>query len=304
MTAPREANEAVHPAIEAALRGAVPPQVALMRMLLDGLPASAIVALLDRLAGMKGRDATKADRLDALAAFARRHSEGLALLERMAAAGADHGPAASEEAGVAATRAMFDRLVRVSPEASVAAYSLGDAALLDQATAELVAWLRERGLLAGRPAVLDLGCGIGRLCAAVAPEAGSVLALDVSQGMVAAARTRCAGLPNLTIGTCSGRDLAGIADGAFDLVLAVDVFPYLVQAAMALAERHMMEAARVLRRGGALVIANFSYRGDAEADGHDVARLAAANGLAVVESGARPFALWDGAIYSLRREGA
>ncbi|WP_084112979.1 methyltransferase domain-containing protein [Belnapia moabensis] len=75
--------------------------------------------------------------------------------------------------------------------------------------------------------------------------------------MIAAARQRCGGYDNLRFAVSSGHDLAGVADVSCDLVLAVNVFPYLVAGGMALAARHVAEAGRVLRSGGSLVILNF-----------------------------------------------
>jgi SAM-dependent methyltransferase len=262
--------------------GRISAEVALMRLALAGLPAAAIPGLV------------AADPV--LAAAARRHAGGLATLERLVAAGADHQPGTGPEA----TRAMFDTLVALSPEAAVAAYSLGDPATLAAATAELVAWLRGLGLLAGRPRVLDLGCGIGRVAAALAPEVGGVLGLDISPGMVAAARARHGGVPGLDFAIGSGTDLAGLPEAGFDLVLAVDVFPYLVQAGL---EGAMLtEAARVLRPGGRLVVLNFAYD-PAKAAPARVAARAAAAGLAVEAAGERPLALWDAEAFRCRRIG-
>jgi SAM-dependent methyltransferase len=287
---------ALRAAVEEVLRGGISAPVALMRAVLAGVPVAAVVEGLEA----ARRRGPASDRLAALADLARRQRGNLALLERMVAAGAEHRPATSAEAGIVASRAMFDRLVRISPEASVAAYSLGDPALLDAATREVVDWLRGLGLLEARPEVLDLGCGIGRLAAALAPHAGRVLGLDVSSGMIGAARARCAGVPGLRFAVCSGRDLAGQRDAAFDLVLAADVFPYLVQADLALAERHLAEAARILRPGGSLVVLNFSYRGE-EADRADLTRMAARAGLEVLRDGARPLRLWDALAFWLKR---
>jgi ubiquinone/menaquinone biosynthesis C-methylase UbiE len=61
------------------------------------------------------------------------------------------------------------------------------------ATDELVGWLERQDLLSGRPVVLDPGCGIGRVSMALAPHAAEVTGLDVSSGMIAAARQRCEG---------------------------------------------------------------------------------------------------------------
>ena len=289
-------TEALRATVEEYLRGGISAPVALMRLLLSGRPAAAVAEGIERC----GPDGSAAGRLAALVELARGQRGNLALVERMVEAGADHRPAASAEAGIAASRAMFDRLVRISPEASVAAYSLGDPVLLEAATREVVDWLRGLGLLDGRPEVLDLGCGIGRLAAALAPRAAGVLGLDVSPGMIDAARARCPAVPGLRFAVCSGRDLAGQGDASCDLVLAVDVFPYLVQADLALAELHVAEAARVLRPGGSLAILNFSYRGE-EADRSDLARVAVQTGFSVLRDGVRDLSLWDGLAFWLRR---
>jgi SAM-dependent methyltransferase len=99
----------------------------------------------------------------------------------------------------------------------------------------------------------------------------------------------------------SGRDLAAFADAAFDLVLAVDSFPYLVSAGPDVVRRHVEEAARVLRPGGALLLLNFSYRGDAAADMEEVAALAARFGLGLIRSGEAGFATWDARVFELRK---
>ncbi|MBL6082243.1 class I SAM-dependent methyltransferase [Belnapia sp. T18] len=184
------------PVLEAYLSGAISAPVALMRLLLPGTPPAA----LERQAAA-APDAAAGERLRRLLDLARQHRDGLGLLERMVQAGAAHGDEANPAAAIAASRAMFDRLVAISPEASVAAYTLGDAGLLRAATDELVGWLERQDLLSG---LLDLGCGIGRLAAALAPQAAKVTGLDVSPGMIAAARQRCGGYGNLRFAVSSG----------------------------------------------------------------------------------------------------
>jgi ubiquinone/menaquinone biosynthesis C-methylase UbiE len=97
---------------------------------------------------------------------------------------------------------------------------------------------------------------------ALAPHAAEVTGLDVSSGMIAAARQRCEGYDNLRFAVGSGHDLAGVADASCDLVLAVEVFPYLGASGTALAAWHVAEAGRVLRSNGSRVILSFSYRKD------------------------------------------
>ena len=146
---------------------------------------------------------------------------------------------------------------------------------------------------------LDLGCGIGRFEQALAPHLRWITGIDLSSNMIAAARTRCAGIPNVTLAECSGRDLSMFEDDRFSLLLSVDAFPYLYQSGMTLVEAHFREARRVLRARGHLVILEFSYRGNLALDCADVDRLASAWGFNVRVRGSRPFSLWDGAAFRL-----
>lgn len=96
------------------------------------------------------------------------------------------------------------------------------------------------------------------------PLAGHVTGLDISAGVVAWARDRCAGLGNVTLRLSTGRDLRDEPDGNHDLALAAVVVPNLMQASVA--EAHDAEVARVLRPDGHLVILNVSYGGDPRQD--------------------------------------
>lgn len=203
----------------------------------------------------------------------------------------------SPEQGLADCRAFFDRAVATNEEASVALYSLGDPAVLAAATAEVVDALLAWDLLFPGCAVLEIGCGIGRFQAALAPLVGEAHGLDISPGMIAAARRRCAGLPNVHLELGSGRDLALYPDERFDLVLAVDSFPYLHAAGPEIVETHVREAARVLRPGGALAVLNWSYRGDLDEDAEEFGQLCAAAGFDVTAAGDLPFEIWDGAAF-------
>ncbi len=240
----------------------------------------------------------------ALAERCARHAAGTRRIVAMLRSGMDSSePATTVDAGLAHTRRLFDWSVQQSEEASVALYSLGSAEVLAAATAELVALYQVRGWVRPDRAILQIGCGIGRLELALAPLVREAHGIDVSANMIAAARRRCAHLPNVALAVTEGRDLRRYDDARFGLVHAIDTMPYLVQAGGALAEVHVREAARVLTPGGDLVIGNFSYHGDLERDRHEVARLADLAGLELLVAGERPFALWDGALFHLRRPG-
>ncbi len=275
------------------LTGRISAGVALARLLLAGVSP-------EQVAEMLAPDETPRGRALAQVIAARR--ESLRELRAMFA-NVDHEvQTTSPVEGVERIGLLFDRAVVVSPEASVAAYSLGDATILAAATDEIVAWLDATRLIAPASDVLDVGCGIGRVAASLAVCVRSVLGLDVSKAMIEEARRRCTA-PNVKFAVTSGADLAFVRSSAYDLVLAVDSFPYLMQAGPALAERHVADAARILRAGGALAILNLSYRGDFAADLADAERWALAHGFAAAVMGDAPFKLWDGRAFVLRRPG-
>jgi len=196
---------------------------------------------------------------------------------------------------------QFDAALAGAPEASVAAYSLGDPALLAEATAELVGWLTQQGYFSPGMDVLDLGCGFGRIAAALAPQAASVLGLDVAPRMIAEAQRRYGAIRHLHFAATPGTGLTALPDAAFDLVLAVDSFPYLLLAGAEVARRHVRDVARVLGNGGRFVVLNLSYGDDPAADAARLARWAAAEGLCAEWADAAPFRLWDARAFVFAR---
>jgi SAM-dependent methyltransferase len=240
-------------------------------------------------------------RLAALSRLLDQHHSAFATI-RAVMAEAEHDRAASSaEEAIAHWSSVFDRLAKAQPEAGVALYALGSPELLEAATSEIVEALRRWALIGAGSVILEIGCGIGRFVRALAPEAAHVTGLDVSREMIAGARQRCAGLPNVRLDVSPGRDLTGLEDERFDLILAADVFPYLVQAGGELAARHIAEAARVLRPGGTLAIFNYSYRGDLSLDSGELAEAARCAGFASPEEPRPTFRYWDGAVFLLRK---
>lgn len=282
----------MNPTLQECLEGRISPEIAVAHFLFVGARAEEIEAAIaecpphPRLEAVRALLLGRERQLDALAA-------------QVAATVAEHNAfGATPEEGIARIAGFFDRAVTTSPEASVALYSLGDPAILAAATAEILEWLEERDLLPAEADVLDLGCGFGRVAAALAPRCRSVLGLDVSGGMIDEARRRHAGLGNVRFEQTGGQDLAALPDGALDLLLAIDCFPYLVQAGIA--EAHLADAGRVLRPHGALVILNLSYEGD-DHDRACAAEWAERFGFRLEIADEQPFRLWDGSAYVLRR---
>lgn len=288
--------KSTHEVVARCEAGEISAAMALMELLMLTQDAGAVGALVDEL----GR---RSERAAALRDLFHQEEGGCRRIAEMLSAGVDRPPqGASVDDGVAFCRTLFDWSVKQSEAASVALYSLGSPELLLAATNEIVELLRSYDLLGPHTRVLDLGCGIGRMEAALSGEVQHIHGIDVSGEMVAAAHRRTAALPNVSIAQSSGLDLQPLADSSFDVVLAVDSFPYVVQAGWELAVTMFREAARVLRPGGELLILSFSYRGDREQDRKDARALAEPHGFDLLVEGTLPFRLWNGDVYRMRRQ--
>jgi SAM-dependent methyltransferase len=109
-------------------------------------------------------------------------------------------------------------------------------------------WLGER---AGRGRLLEVGCGLGRTARAFAEHFERVDGVDVAPSMIEQARA--IGLPdNVRLAVGSGRDLAGFADGAYDVVFSHLVLQHLPEEE--LVGGYLREIRRVLGPGGAALI--------------------------------------------------
>jgi SAM-dependent methyltransferase len=276
------------------LAGEISGEITLMHFVLQLGRARALPSTLERLVAA----APELGKLAHLADLAAANSDHLAQVTRLVEDGLADLTSAGN-GGVSGIRALFDRAVTIAPEASVALYSLGSSEILDRATNEIVGRLAEWNLLQPGLTVLDIGCGIGRIELAVAPRVAAITAIDVSPHMIGEARRRCRDLANVHFEQCDGRNLAAFDDRSFDLILAIDSFPYMFAGDPESPTRHLGDCARLLRSGGTLLILNFSYRGE-EADKRDIVKLAGTNGFTILRLGTRDFSLWDGLTFLLR----
>jgi SAM-dependent methyltransferase len=116
---------------------------------------------------------------------------------------------------------------------------------LDQAA---LAWALETVALAGdHPRVLDLGCGDGRIAGALAAAGARVVGVDPSPRALERAR---AAHPGLTFEPPAGDGSLPFADGAFEVVICINVLEHVADT-----QRLMSEARRVLRPDGWLAAA-------------------------------------------------
>lgn len=96
--------------------------------------------------------------------------------------------------------------------------------------------------------VVEIGCGVGRVTRAIAPEVGHVIALDISERMLAIARQ--ANLANADFRGVNGFTLPRIADKSVDLALGYCVFQHLPSHAAL--KSYLDEMHRVIKPGGML----------------------------------------------------
>ncbi len=108
------------------------------------------------------------------------------------------------------------------------------------------------GLLAVKQGerVLDIGCGNARDIARIAACGGHVIGVDISEGMVAAARQEVErmGIKGITLQVGDATCL-DFPDASFDKLLCSEVIEHIPDAPQALREMH-----RVLKPGGTLVL--------------------------------------------------
>ena len=132
----------------------------------------------------------------------------------------------------------------------------------------------------GGEAGLDVGCGPGFLACELAADmapAGRIVAIDASPHSVdataaRAAKSGLAGMVTVQIGDAASLDFP---DGTFDFVVGTQVYCYVSDVA-----RAMQEAARVLRKGGRLVVldSDWDFCAWASRDAALTRRIVAARG--------------------------
>lgn len=107
--------------------------------------------------------------------------------------------------------------------------------------------------------ILEIGAGVGRVGAFLAPECREWIGCDASGNMVEHMKHRLAHLPNARAVEISGYDLQPIADESVDLVYSTVVYMHLDEW-----DRwaYIREGMRVLRPGGRMLVDNVNLGSD------------------------------------------
>jgi len=154
---------------------------------------------------------------------------------------------------------MRDQVEAVRDEFTRQAESLAAGVVFNDET--ILARIREAAALTRQSRVLDVACGPGIVAAALAPDAGEVVACDLTPEMVARAQARCAKAGYANVRCVLGRAEALPFDAAcFDAVVCRSALHHFLRPAAALTEM-----ARVLRADGRAVILDVISAEDAEA---------------------------------------
>jgi ubiquinone/menaquinone biosynthesis C-methylase UbiE len=154
---------------------------------------------------------------------------------------------------------LWDALSGDLPRAAFAVAGASGEAALDGGGREAAAAVIDRTAIAAGDVVVEIGCGIGRIAAHVAPRCARYVGVDVAANMLALARRRLVGRDNVGLVLVGGNDLAALADASADVVFATVVFPHIDEWDR---WRYVSEAFRVLRPGGRLYVDNVDLEGD------------------------------------------
>src|SRR5438309_3359853 len=102
----------------------------------------------------------------------------------------------------------------------------------------------------GKALAVEIGCGLGRVCQALASRFDRVIGVDVSPEMLDRARL-LVDEPNVEFLLGDGVSLGGVPTASADLVLSFTVFQHIPR--VSVIRDYLTEAGRVLKPGGVLV---------------------------------------------------
>lgn len=107
--------------------------------------------------------------------------------------------------------------------------------------------------------ILEIGAGVGRVGAILAPVCREWIGVDVSENMVSHIKRRLGSHSNVRAVATSGYDLAPIPSNSIDMVYCTVVFMHLDEWDR---YNYITEAFRVLKPGGRLLVDNINLMGE------------------------------------------
>ena len=152
---------------------------------------------------------------------------------------------------------VWDRGARTLHDARVSVAGYADQAEWDRSGEDTASHIAGRLGITRDHAVLEVGCGAGRVGDKLAPRCRHWTGADVSQKMLTHARTALGRHPNVSFVHLNGFDLTGVADGSQDAVYCTAVFMHLDEWDR---YRYVTEFFRVLAPGGRVYFDNFDLR--------------------------------------------
>jgi SAM-dependent methyltransferase len=159
----------------------------------------------------------------------------------------------------AAYRQVWDAVAEDVEHAKLAVSGYADEHAFAVEAGKTADRLRETVRIYPEDVVLEIGAGVGRVGAALAPACRRWIAADVSEHMLGHARDRLAAFDNVETIPVDGWDLRPIPSESIDVVYCTVVFMHLDEWDR---YSYVREAMRVLRPGGRIYVDNFNLLGD------------------------------------------
>lgn len=156
-------------------------------------------------------------------------------------------------------KGVWENVVDTHAAAMVAVAGFGDYESYMESGRSSANTMKDRLSITTDDVVLEIGCGTGRIGAALAPLSKKWIGADISRPMLDHARTNLADLPNVELRELTTCSLDGVANDSVDKLYCSAVFMHLDEWDRF---RYVKEAYRVLRSGGLAYFDNYDLESE------------------------------------------